>query len=63
MSCNIFLGLHVTNCILLYTNVNVLSQEDRYRHLMAAAESAAGLYEHGGKLADLDIIEDVEEYE
>lgn len=40
-----------------------LSPEGRNRHLMAAAESAAGLYEHGGMLADFDFIDDVEDYE
>ena len=40
-----------------------LSSEDRNNYLMAAAESASGLYDYGGKLADFDIIDDVEEYE
>ena len=40
-----------------------LSSEDRNKYLMSAAEFAAGLYEHGGLLADFDAVDDVEEYE
>ena len=40
-----------------------LSSEDRNKYLMAVAESAAGLYEHGGLLADFDAVDDVEDYD
>lgn len=40
-----------------------LSSEDRNKYLMAAAESAAGLYEDRGLLADFDAVDDVENYD
>ncbi len=40
-----------------------LPSEDRNKYLMAAAESAAGLYEDGGLLAEFDAVDDVEEYD
>lgn len=40
-----------------------LSSEERNRRLMDAAESAAALYEHGEVLNDVEVIDDLEEYE